>query len=109
MERVPPSMRTPCRAGSLGSLPIIVITHGQPFPGAFSILEKSWREGQAQLAALSSDSVLLVAQNSNHTIHQDEPALVVGAIRRMHSAVTKGISPIAMGVIRMLASTPATG
>jgi pimeloyl-ACP methyl ester carboxylesterase len=92
LERVPASMRASESAGSLGPLPVIVITHGQPFPGGFAMLEKNWSEGQAQLAALSTDSVLMVAKNSNHMIQQDEPALVVGAIRRMHSAVKKGTS-----------------
>jgi pimeloyl-ACP methyl ester carboxylesterase len=90
--RVPGSMRVAPTAGSLGALPMIVITHGQPFPGPFALLEKGWSEGQAQLAALSSDSTLMVAENSNHIIQQDEPGLVVDAIRRMHTAVQEGAS-----------------
>jgi hypothetical protein len=39
-------------SGSLGDLPLAVITHGQPFPGPFSILEKGWSDGQKRLAAL---------------------------------------------------------
>jgi hypothetical protein len=85
-------MRSSMSAGSLGSLPVIVITHGQPFPGPFAVLEKNWNEGQAQLAALSTDSVLMVAKNSNHMIQQDEPGLVVDAIRLMHAAVKNGTS-----------------
>jgi hypothetical protein len=85
-------MRASESAGSLGPLPVIVITHGQPFPGPFALLEKNWSEGQAQLAALSTDSVLIVAKNSNHMIQQDEPGLVVDAIQRIHSAAQKGAS-----------------
>jgi len=98
LERAPASMRASESAGSLGPLPVIVITHGQPFPGPFALLEKNWSEGQAQLAALSTDSVLMVAKNSNHMIQHDEPARVVGAIRRIHSAVEKGhcIAPLAV-------------
>jgi pimeloyl-ACP methyl ester carboxylesterase len=92
LERVPPLMRASKSSGSLGSLPIIVITHGQPFPGPFAVLETNWSEGQAQLAALSANSVLIVAKNSNHMIQQDEPALVVDAIRRMHDAIKEGTS-----------------
>ncbi|MGD0786437.1 MAG: alpha/beta hydrolase [Terracidiphilus sp.] len=92
LELVPAPMRASKSAGSLGSLPMIVITHGQPFPGPFAVLEKNWSEGQARLAALSTNSVLMVAKDSNHMIQQDEPALVVDAIRRMHDAVKEGAS-----------------
>jgi pimeloyl-ACP methyl ester carboxylesterase len=67
----------------LGHLPLAVITHGQPFPGPFAVLEKGWSEGQHRLAALSSNSTLTIAQNSNHMIQLDEPAIIVDAIRRV--------------------------
>jgi len=92
LERVPTSMRASKSAGSLGSLPVIVITHGQPFPGPFAVLEKNWSDGQSQLAALSTDSILMVANDSNHMIQQDQPELIVDAVRRMHAAVEKGAS-----------------
>jgi pimeloyl-ACP methyl ester carboxylesterase len=72
--------------GSLGDLPLAVITHGQPFPGPFFILEHGWSEGQTRLAALSTNSLLIRANNSNHMIQIDEPGLVVDAIRRVHAA-----------------------
>jgi pimeloyl-ACP methyl ester carboxylesterase len=72
--------------GSLGDLPLAVVTHGQPFPGPFFILEKGWGEGQTRLAALSTNSLLIPANNSNHMIQIDEPELVVDAIRRVHAA-----------------------
>jgi pimeloyl-ACP methyl ester carboxylesterase len=72
--------------GSLGDLPLAVITHGQPFPGPFFILEKGWSEGQTRLAALSTNSLLIRANNSNHMVQIDEPGLVVDAIRRVHAA-----------------------
>ena len=72
--------------GSLGDLPLAVVTHGQPFPGPFFILENGWSEGQARLAALSTNSLLIRANNSNHMIQIDEPELVVDAIRRVHTA-----------------------
>ena len=42
--------------GSLGDMPLAVITHGQPFLGPFFILEKGWSEGQTRLAGLSTNS-----------------------------------------------------
>jgi hypothetical protein len=49
-------------------LPIAVTTHGQPFPGPFAVLEKTWRAGQERLAALSTNSV---------------PEIIVEAIRSL--------------------------
>jgi pimeloyl-ACP methyl ester carboxylesterase len=95
LSRVPVAMRVSERAGSLGSLPLTVITHGLPFPGPFAVLEQNWSEGQNQLASLSTDSVLIVAQNSNHMIQHDEPALVVDAIRRIHET-TKRRPPLSI-------------
>jgi pimeloyl-ACP methyl ester carboxylesterase len=84
LERVPAGMRGSEQAGSLGALPLAVITHGQPFP--FAVLERNWSQGQASLAALSSNSLLTVATRSNHMIQIDEPDLVVEVIRRIHAA-----------------------
>jgi pimeloyl-ACP methyl ester carboxylesterase len=87
LERVPVYRRSSEEAGSLGELPVAVITHGRPFPGPFAILEKNWSEGQTRLAALSTNSLLIVARNSNHMIEIDEPHVVVDLIRRVHIAV----------------------
>jgi pimeloyl-ACP methyl ester carboxylesterase len=86
LDLVPPSSRTTQPPGSLGALPIAVITHGLPFPGPFAILETNWIEGQQHLASLSSNSSLTVATNSNHMIQIDEPDLVLDIIRRLHTA-----------------------
>jgi len=67
--------------GPLGDLPVTVITHGQPFPGPFAVLEKGWRAGQERLAALSTNGALLVAEKANHMIHMDEPDMIVAAVR----------------------------
>jgi pimeloyl-ACP methyl ester carboxylesterase len=85
IERVPQVQRGSKTAGSLGSLPLIVMSHGIAFPGPFAVLEKNWSEGQRRLVALSSQAELIVANNSNHMIQQDEPGLVVEAIRKMHA------------------------
>jgi pimeloyl-ACP methyl ester carboxylesterase len=67
--------------GSLGDLPIAVISHGQPFPGPFAVLEKDWREGQLRLAALSANSSFQVAEKANHMVHIDTPEIVIEAVR----------------------------
>jgi len=88
LEQAPEADRHSRPPGSLGSLPLVVITHGLPFPRPFAILETNWKEGQQRLAALSTDSTLIVAAKSNHMIQQDEPEVVLDAIRRVHEAVS---------------------
>ena len=60
---------------------------GRRSPGPLPVLEKNWTEGQNRLAALSTNATLIVAKNSNHMIQQDEPELILDAMRRMHAAV----------------------
>jgi pimeloyl-ACP methyl ester carboxylesterase len=81
---VPPEQRHPGYFGaSLGDLPVVVLAHGQAFPGPAAVLEDGWRDGQARLAALSSRGEMVVAANSNHMIQSDEPDLVIAAIQRV--------------------------
>jgi pimeloyl-ACP methyl ester carboxylesterase len=75
--------RPPTDFGGLGDTPLIVLTHGKPFPGPFAALEPFWRAGQERHAALSTRGSLRVAENSNHMIAGDEPALVIEALRDM--------------------------
>jgi pimeloyl-ACP methyl ester carboxylesterase len=68
--------------GQLKDVPLAVLTHGQPFPGPFAVLENGWLASQHRLAALSSRSTFTTAQNSNHMIHLDQPDLVIDAVRQ---------------------------
>ena len=78
------SLRRPAEDyGALGDLPLIVLTHGKPFPGPFAALEPFWRAGQERHASLSTRGELWVAENSNHMIAADEPELVLKALRQM--------------------------
>jgi hypothetical protein len=86
LVEAPAALRSPEQAGSLGAIPLAVLTHGQPFPGPFAVLETHWSAGQAHLASLSSHSWLTVAAQSNHMIQIDEPELVVDAVRRVYAA-----------------------
>jgi pimeloyl-ACP methyl ester carboxylesterase len=83
LQRAAPWLVKPEAFSPLGDLPIAVITHGQPFPGPFAVLEKTWRQGQERLAALSTNSVLLVAEKSNHMIQNDEPEIIIEAVRSL--------------------------
>jgi len=88
-NRLPPAMKQPGAFGTLGNLPLIVIRRGKAAtpPSADDIAH---REGQEALAALSSDSVLIVAANSGHTVPLDEPQVVADAVRRIVEAVRTG-------------------
>lgn len=83
-------------AGELGNIPLIVIRHGIPDlfanmpPEQARQSEQIWQELQMKLANLSSDSQLLVAENSGHGIQIDQPELVVDTIRQMVETVRKG-------------------
>jgi pimeloyl-ACP methyl ester carboxylesterase len=75
--------------GHLGSLPMVVITAGidewpDDFPPAISrAMEQDWMAAQQELAALSSNSTHIIAAESNHSIQECQPDLVIEAIRTM--------------------------
>jgi len=82
----PPEDRVAGGFGDLGELPLIVMTHGVPFTGGMAALEPGFLEAQARLAGLSSNSELVVAEQSGHAIMWDEPDLVVAAVRKLISS-----------------------
>jgi pimeloyl-ACP methyl ester carboxylesterase len=76
-------------AGELGDLPLTVVTSSERVPGlpensqaqrARSRFYPAWLGLQKELVALSADSVHVVAQNSGHLVHRDDPDLVARAI-----------------------------
>jgi pimeloyl-ACP methyl ester carboxylesterase len=85
--------------GSLGNMPLIVIRHG--IPDLFANMpaeqakqaEKVWQELQVDLASLSTDSQILLAEKSGHAIQVDQPILAVDAIHQMVNTV-RGLSPL---------------
>ena len=73
-------------AGSLGDLPLIVISHGSRVVFGQKDLEDGWARLQKTLTGLSTDSVHVVATDSGHLIPWDQPELVVEAIRQVEAA-----------------------
>ena len=70
------------RAGPLPDVPIRVLVHGISFdPGGQPVprLEKVWRELAAELAGPGGS--VIVAAKSHHRIAEDEPDVVVQAVR----------------------------
>ena len=80
-------------APPLPDVPIIVIHHGLPFEGGADWptvqVESLWEELQNDLARLSSQGKVMVAENSHHRIEEDRPDVVVAAIQEVFNKVHK--------------------
>jgi pimeloyl-ACP methyl ester carboxylesterase len=77
---------------TLGDLPLIVLSHGHFDPETMGAAisaevadqyEQVWQELQVELAALSSRGKRIVAEQSGHNIHLDQPELVISAIQEI--------------------------
>src|ERR671922_1162416 len=98
LERNPEGVRFPDllasdrevrRAGPLPQVPIRVLVHGISFdPGGEPVprLERAWRALAAELAAAGRDGEVVVAEHSHHRIAEDEPEVVVDAVREVLAA-----------------------
>lgn len=94
-------MREAATAHPLPPLPLAVLTHGVPLgaelpPEAQSALpadfpwdtfEAVWQELQTELAALTPDARHVIATESGHYIHLQQPELVIDAVREVVEAV----------------------
>ncbi len=65
-------------APSLRDRPLIVLASGQNME-----MLPSWPEAQRQQAALSTEGHLIIAEGSGHSIHWEQPALVIDAVRQV--------------------------
>jgi pimeloyl-ACP methyl ester carboxylesterase len=76
---------------SLGNIPLIVLylgTYGVSIPGMIAETEKQWwQELQIELAELSPQSKLVLADKSDHYIQLDQPELVIEAILQVLATV----------------------
>ncbi|MEY4135938.1 MAG: hypothetical protein RL205_66 [Actinomycetota bacterium] len=72
----------------LGALPLIVLTAGSAHPAGAN--DQRWNAEQSKAAALSSNSLHWYDPKSGHVIQQDDPARVIGAVRRLVSAARSG-------------------
>jgi pimeloyl-ACP methyl ester carboxylesterase len=91
-------MEKAAAAEPLRSLPLIVLTQGQPFdlspwhplpadfPGA---LNRAWHAAQDSLATLTPNAKHTIATKSAHYIQIQEPQLVIDAIKQVVAAVRK--------------------
>ncbi len=76
------------------TIPLAVVTHGTPdmFTRHLSAqdalqAEERWQRLQTELAKSSTQGTLIVAQQSGHKIHIEEPEVVVNAIQKVVQAI----------------------
>ncbi|MFM8350301.1 MAG: alpha/beta fold hydrolase [Actinomycetales bacterium] len=67
---------------NFGNRPLIVIAAGAPGNGS-SWADRTWFRQQRRMATLSTDGELRVAKRSGHVIQQDQPAIVLRAVRAL--------------------------
>lgn len=67
---------------SFGALPLTVLSAGNARRRQWSAWA-AWCQLQDELAALSSDSAHMYAVNADHSVHLDDPEVVVQAIREL--------------------------
>lgn len=76
----------------LRPMPLFVLSHGVPFPAPFpgwssETMEAVMADLQNRVAKLVPNARHIVAEESGHNIHQDQPDLVIDAIRQVVDAV----------------------
>ena len=71
------------------AVPIVVLTRGRriwPNNAYGDEMERVWMELQDELSQLSDNSVHLIAERSGHSIHLDQPEIVINAMQTMLDA-----------------------
>jgi pimeloyl-ACP methyl ester carboxylesterase len=82
--------------GHLGDVPLVVITAGideweEGFPAEIaSELAENWMHSQRELAALSTNSMHIIATESNHDIQECQPELVIDMIHKLVRDIRTG-------------------
>ena len=93
-DAVADAMVQPARDHPLRDIPLYVITAGLPFdvteedlgfsPDAW---QDAWATAQDQLASLLPDARHVIAEESGHGVHVEQPELVIEAVRQVVEAV----------------------
>jgi pimeloyl-ACP methyl ester carboxylesterase len=85
--------RTALRRSPIRPMPLVVLAHGHPDdppPPYVELEEPFWRQLQRELAQLVPGGRLVVATESGHNIQDEQPELVLNAIRDVVLAVRAG-------------------
>jgi pimeloyl-ACP methyl ester carboxylesterase len=98
MKAFPESAAQTATTGSLGNLPLAVLSHdpNKPQPDLPEDLVKpindAWQQMQEELSHLSTRGTRVVAKNSGHYIQLDRPELVIEAVRAVVGQVRRAQS-----------------
>jgi pimeloyl-ACP methyl ester carboxylesterase len=84
--------RLALRRSPLRPMPLVVLAHGHPEPDTpfVEFEEPFWQQLQRELAQLVPGGRLVIATESGHIIQDDQPELVLDAIRDVVRAVRAG-------------------
>jgi len=79
------------QAGSLGDIPLIVISHSPTADRqeGQKLFSEVWQRLQADLATLSSKGILITAKYAGHYIPVEEPQIIIDAIAQMVEEIRK--------------------
>jgi pimeloyl-ACP methyl ester carboxylesterase len=85
-------VRRALREMPLKPMPMVVLTHGIPFDAPFpgwpvEQMEQVMLDNQMRVVQLVPGAKHIIAEESGHNIHQDQPELVIEAIRMVVDAV----------------------
>src|SRR2546425_12776056 len=75
--------------GSLGSMPLAVLSHDPDKPSSelpadlAKPMNDAWEKMQEELTHLSSRGTQVIAKNSSHYIQIDRPEIVIAAVRKV--------------------------
>ena len=89
LRAFPKSAHEAAAAGTLGDLPLIVLSHDPDKPSSELSPEvakptnEAWEKMQEELAHLSTRGTQTIAKNSAHYIQNDRPDLVIDAVRKV--------------------------
>jgi pimeloyl-ACP methyl ester carboxylesterase len=74
---------------SLGDLPLTIVSRSivTKYDDTISSTSQEWQEQQQELAALSSNSIHIIAEKGGRFVHIDQPGIVVDAIEQMVEAI----------------------
>jgi pimeloyl-ACP methyl ester carboxylesterase len=80
--------------GALGGRPLVVLTCAPGDPAVPDLVHEGWHRLHRDLAGLSANSRHVVSESASHYLNQDDPDLVISAIREVVRCARSG-EPIA--------------